>query len=204
MIKLKAEKREKKQKKANSAVYGVVYGKHIEDNILVALDSNSIEKVYDEFGTSNIIALNVDGEEVNVLIKDIQVDPMKNFISHVDFYAVTKGEAIEVEVPFDFIGESEAVNKGAVMSTITSDVTIKTTPSKIPSSFEIDLSALKQEGDVIKLSDVILPEGVELVVENPDEIVIVSVAAAKEEVEEEPEVQATETAEADNTEAPKE
>ncbi len=186
MIELKAQKREKKEKKENLLeVFGVVYGKQIENNILVKLDLNSVEKIYDEFGTSNIISLNVDGDIIDVLIKDIQVDPVKNFISHIDFYAIVKGEEIEVEVPFEFVGESEAVKKGGVLNTVISDVFVKTIPSKIPSSLEVDLSKLSKDGDVVKLSDIQLPEGVEYVLENPEEIIVVSVAEGVEDTEEE-------------------
>ncbi|MCK5589048.1 MAG: 50S ribosomal protein L25 [Candidatus Pacebacteria bacterium] len=179
MVKLKVEKREVKQPVRSTQIRGVVYGKELEENVLVSVDYNTFEKTYNEFGGSSILTLEVEGEEHDVLIKAIQVDPRKDIISHVDFYAVVKGQVIDVEVPFEFIGESNAVKQGSVLNTAMHEITVKTLPRNIPSSLEVDLSKLENEGDAIRLEDISLPEGVEFATENLEETIVSAIPAVE-------------------------
>jgi len=184
MLKIEGQKRELKEAlDTRKELKAVVYGPHIEENILVKLPLSSFKKVYDEAGTSQIISLSIDGEDHDVMIKDFQLDPVSDEFKHVDFYAVTKGEEMEVVVPFVFVGDAPALEGDNILNKVLTDIKIKSLPKDIPAELEIDLTVLKNAGDAVRLEDVNLPEGVKFSTENLDEV-IVSVSAAKEEVEE--------------------
>jgi large subunit ribosomal protein L25 len=176
MIKLKAEKREGSEKEFTE-VLGNVYG-HNKDNISIKMVYSEFEKAYKEAGTSSIIVLDIDGEEHEVIIKDIQIDPRKDRIHHVDFYEFTRGEEMEATVALKFIGEAPAEKLGMVLNTAKTEVEVKAMPKDLPSEIEVDLSVLVDGDSVIRNSDLNLPEGVKILGE-PDEA-IVSVVAAKE------------------------
>lgn len=203
MIKLEAQKRESSLKDF-SEVLGNIYG-HNKENISVIMDYNNFEKVYNEAGTSSVITININGEDHEVIIKDIQIDPRKDRFHHIDFYEFTRGEKIEATVSLNFVGEAPAEKLGMVLNTARTEVSIIALPKNLPSEIEIDLSVLVDGNSVIRLGDLNLAEGVELV-DNPEEAII-SVVAAKEVGEEddseEPDLK-TEEEEAEDNEEKKE
>jgi large subunit ribosomal protein L25 len=184
MITLKAQKREQGSVfDDKKELRGIVYGSGVEENIMVMMDYNTFAKAYTTVGTSQIIDLDIEGESHEVLVKDFDLDPVSDNFRHVDFYAITRGVEIEVNVPFEFTGESPAVKSGNILNKVMNDISIKSLPRNIPTHIEIDLSVLETTADSIRLSDIILPEGVLFVTENLDDA-IVSVSEPKEEVEE--------------------
>ena len=205
MIKLTAEKREKNVSfDDKKQLRGIVYGGGVDENIMVMMDYNPFVKVFSEAGTSQIIDLEISGESHEVLVKDFDLDPVSDNFRHVDFYAITRGEEMEVTVPFEFIGESEAVEKGGnILNKVMIDITVKSLPRNIPANIEIDLSVLKTVSDSIRLADIKLPEGVAFVTENLEDVVV-SVSAPREEVEEEPVEAEGESATESDGEAPTE
>lgn len=186
MITLEAKKRridESFDKKEN--IVAVVYGKELEENIHIVLNHNDFEKTFQETGYSTIINLVIDGEEHDVLVKDVQIDPREDKFSHVDFYAIVRGQELEVSVAFNFTGESQAVKQGAVMNTALTEIDVKAMPRDLPSELEVDLTQLEKIGDTIRLEDIKLPEGVSFVDENLDmTIASVSEAVTAEQEEE--------------------
>ncbi len=187
MLVLKAEKRESGERiDKNREIPAVVYGPHIKENHLIKVKYSDFLNVYDEAGTSSIINLEFDGEQHDVLVKDFQIDPVSDNFIHVDFYAVTKGEELEVEVELEFTGKAPALDKGLIVNNVLNKIKIKTLPSKIPAKIEVDLGNLKEEGDSIRVEDLSIPEGV-TVLENLDEVVAVVHAPEVEENAEESE-----------------
>lgn len=184
MLKIEAQKRKKKSSLDSTKVSGVVYGGELKENILVSLDYNTFEKVFMEVGTSQIISLNIEGEEHDVLVKQFQLDPVSDRFIHIDFYVITKGQEMEVVVPFEFVGESPAVKSGNVLNKIHTDIRIISLPKDIPAHIEIDLSVLETTEDSIRLEDIKLSEGVKFATEHMGGVVV-SVSAPVEESEEE-------------------
>ncbi len=202
MIKLTAEKREKGASFDEiKQLRGIVYGSGVDENIMVMVRLSEFAKVFSEAGTSQIIDLDINGESHEVLVKDFDLDPVSDRFRHVDFYAITRGEEMEVTVPFEFTGEAPAVKAGNILNKVLTDITVKSTPKNIPAHIEIDLSVLETTADSVRLSDIKLPEGVSFVAENLEEVVV-SVSEPKEEVEEE--VSAENTEEAGETPAEEE
>ena len=88
--------------------------------------------------------------------------PVSNRIIHFDFYAIKRGEKVNVEVPVRIIGDSPAVTAGLNMVTVTDTVEVATIPSKIPDHFEVSADSLVDIGDTILVSDIKTEEDVEM------------------------------------------
>ena len=97
MLNLKVKKRTNKEIEFGE-ILGNIYGNK-KKNISVKFDYLDFEKIYKQAGNSSIITLMIDKEKYEVIIKEIQIDPVKDRFRHVDFYIITKGELVEAVVP---------------------------------------------------------------------------------------------------------
>lgn len=159
----------------------VVYGAHQEVTSIVVPEL-AFNKVHREAGEATIVSLSGLGEALPTLIHEIDVDPVTGRTRHIDFYAVTKGEKVEVHVPLEFVGISAAVDAGANLVKVLHEIEIEADPMNLPHSIEVDISVLAAVGDKIHASNVKLPTGSTLVTD-AEEIV----ALAQEVEEEKPE-----------------
>jgi large subunit ribosomal protein L25 len=188
---LLAQKREKNEKLDKDSLAAVVYGKGIEAQSL-KLKKADFEKVFAAAGESNLIKLDLGTSSVNVVVKDLQKDAIKNFFTHVDFYQVNMKEKITAEIPLHFIGESKAVKElGGMLNKEMHEVEVECLPGDLVDHIEIDISVLNTFDDEIRMKDLKLPKGVELVSETDD--IIAMIMRPKLE-EEEPAVSASVTA----------
>ena len=153
-------------------VPAVVYGPHKEATA-ITVDAREFTKVLREAGESTIVALSGLGEELPTLIHEVDLDPVKHVPRHIDFYAVTKGEKVEVAVPLTFIGESPAVKAGANLVKVLHEIEIEADPMNLPHAIEVDLSKLAAVGDQIVAADLVLPAGVDLYTEAEEVVVLV-------------------------------
>ncbi len=182
MLTLTVEKRDDAMTPANirrtGAIPAVVYGgKHEATSITV--DGRAFEKVLKDAGEATIVSLTGLGAAIPTLIHEVDLDPLTSRPRHIDFYAVTKGEKVEVAIPLEFIGESLAVENGANLVKVAHEIEVEADPMSLPHAIEVDLGALKEIGDQIHASDLKLPAGVVLAGE-PNEVI----ALAQEVVEE--------------------
>lgn len=162
-------------------VVGVVYGPKQESTPLT-IDRPTFEKLYKEAGESTIISLEGIGEPMDVLIHDIDIDPVRGTIRHVDFYAIERGKEITVDVPLEFVGTAPAEEQNGVLTKVLHEVEVTCRPSKLPHNIEVDVSVMTELDQPIKIKDLALPEGVK--VENDPEEVVAIVVPVEEEVEE--------------------
>lgn len=184
---LKAERRDLTGKKvkrlrAEGKVPAVLYGFKTE-NTSLAIDAKAFRRLYNEAGGSTLVNLEIDGQQpVQILIQDAQLDPVTDAALHVDFFAVNMKEEVETEVPLVFVGESPAVEvqDGSLVTNLT-ELEIKTLPANIPSEIEVDITALKTFEDQIRVGDLKVPEGVEILTD--PEIVVALVEEPRSEEE---------------------
>ncbi len=148
---------------------GVVYGPH-QEATPVAFDASAFEKILHEAGEAAVVSLSGLGAGVSTLIHEVDFDPITNMPRHVDFYAVTKGEKVEVAIPLTFTGESPAVAAGANLVKVLHEVSVKADPMKLPHEIEVDVSVLAAVGDQIHAKSLALPSGVDLLTD-PEEVV---------------------------------
>lgn len=159
----------------------VVYGPaHEAESIQVSLADFS--KVLREEGSSAVLEVTGLGAPFQVLIQEIDRDPVSNQPRHADLYAIKKGAKVTVSLPLEFVGESFAVKSGASIVKVLQELEIESDPSKLPQYIEVDISALAAIGDQLHVKDIVLPAGVTTSVD-PEEVVVIS-QETQEETEE--------------------
>lgn len=192
MIKFKAKKRSSKKSKEirmQERIPAVLYGPGI-DNRELEIDLKEFEKVYDEAGESSLISLNLEGEKEDflVLIHDIQYGPLSGKPMHVDFYQPLLKEKTEVTIPIVLEGRSPAVRDlGGTLVKNISEIEIKALPRNLPSEIKVNVKSLETMDDVVRVKDLSVPSGVD-VMRDPEDIVIS--VSTPEELEEEEEEEA--------------
>jgi len=151
-------------------VPGVVYGKHFEP-IAIAIDKLELDRLYRHAGTSHLIDMTAGEKKFKALLHNFQLHPVTGQMIHVDFIKVNMKEKIHAEVPLKFVGESHAVIQleGSLISPIDS-IEIECLPADLPAEIEVDLSVLDDFEKNIKISDLTIPAGVEVLSE-PEEII---------------------------------
>ena len=169
-FKISAEKREKNEKLNKDIIPAVIYGHGIDSQSL-KLSKVKFEKVFGEAGESNLIVLNLGGEEVKVLVKDIQRDVLSHSITHVDFYKVNMKEKVVTEIPLHYVGESKAVKElGGMLNKDLDAVEVECLPGDLVDHIDVDISVLTTFDDAIRIADLKLPANV-VATANPEEMV---------------------------------
>ena len=149
--------------RAMGRIPAVLYGKEI--NKSVSLEDKSMRMLLRKAaGTSSLLRLLGDkGEDELVLIKDMQMDPIKNSILHIDFVQVNRGEDLQTRVPLTLSGEAEGVKtEGGILEVLVNEVEIRCRPSNLPSQIELDISNLAL-GENFQIKDLPKLDGVEYV-----------------------------------------
>ncbi len=188
MNKLTATKRSKAEKlvtvRNNGMVPAVVYGAHVE-NTIISVPSVDFIKVFRVAGESSPVQLAIDGINVDVLIHDVQIDPLKGFPLHIDFLAVDMNKEVTVSIPLEFTGvaPSEKAGLGSLVKVL-HEVEVSALPKDLPHTIVVDISTLVTLDDQIHVSNIVLPKGVKML--TSAEEVVALVAVAKEEVEQAP------------------
>jgi large subunit ribosomal protein L25 len=160
----------------------VVYGPK-QEATSIALPLAQFKKVLRDGGESSVITLSGLGKDLQVLIHDVDSDPVTSIPRHADLYAIEKGAKVEIAVPLVFVGESPAVKAGANLVKVMHELEIEADATNLPHEIEVDISKLAKEGDQIHVSDLKIPAGVTVKVEGEE--VVALIQAVEIEVEEE-------------------
>jgi large subunit ribosomal protein L25 len=163
----------------------IVYGPK-QEPVPISLEEKVFDKIRREAGESTIVELTGLAEPIEVLIKDVDFDPVKQLMRHVDFYAFERGKDMTTSVAIELIGES-IVNKNNLGSVtkVLQDITVTCRPSALPSHIEVDISGMDDVDAKITVADLPVLEGVVYEADPEETVAVVSVA--KEEVDEDPE-----------------
>jgi large subunit ribosomal protein L25 len=161
----------------------IVYGPK-QEATPISLEAREFDRILRNGGESSVIELAGLGSPMQVLIHEVDRDPVTSQPRHTDLYAIEKGAKVEVAVPLVFEGESMAVKLGANLVKVLHEIEVEADPSKLPSELVVDISSLNEVGDQIHVSDIKAPAGV-VIKTDPEEVVALAQAVA-EEVEEEP------------------
>jgi len=157
-------KRAAKRYRKDNLVPAEVYGEKNNQSILI----NSFEltkQSSDPQFYSNVIDIVIDKKNIEVILKDVQRDPQKSNITHIDFLAVNKNKKIAVNVPIKFINEDSCVGikiSGGIISHIITEIEVSCLPGDIPESLEVDVANL-DINQSLRITDVKLPKGVDFV-----------------------------------------
>ena len=196
---VKARKRSGGQTKAlrrDGFIPAVIFSKKISKGegktINVKIDLTEFNKVFAKAGESTLITLNLKGDTSHqILISDIQRDPITLNIIHASLFEVDMSEKITASIPINITSEdeSEAVKSGeGLIIKVLDEIEVECLPNDLPQNFEVDVSGLKEVGETITVEQAIKvdPQKIQLNV-NPDEIIIKVDYAEQLEVEEEEE-----------------
>lgn len=167
---------------AEGRIPAVVYGPK-QESLSISVPLHEFEAILRHGGESALIELSGLAKPLQVLIHDLDRDPVTHVPRHADFYAIEKGAKVTVSVPLAFVGESLALKAGANLVKVLHEVEVECDPSKIPAEIEVDIAALNGEGDQIHVSDLKAPAGVSIL--TPGEEVAAIAQAVEEETEEE-------------------
>ena len=202
-LSLKAPVREASEKaaylRAEKFVPGVVYGKNTEA-VSIKVQYSDFLRAFRKAGESTIISLDTGKEKIDVLISNTQKAPVSGDFIHVDFYAITQWEALTANIHFNFIGESQAANEGGILEEQMREVEVKCLPKDLVDHFDVDLSLLKEVWDMIKLSDLGIDSD-KYEISHDMEDTVAKVSQAREEEEEEIDLDSVAVTWADEPEA---
>ena len=139
---------------------GVVYGQGADTQSVTVVRRDLRIALSGPAGQNALITLKVGGDPQLTIVRDLQRDPIKRVVTHVDFLRINRDEEIEVEVPIHLEGEATDVLRNDGLGDQSIDhLTVIAKPGDIPPSFTIDVSAMVI-GDVIRVHDLALPAGV--------------------------------------------
>ncbi len=166
---LNAEFRETQGKGASrrlrhaNKVPAILYGGHREPRALALDHTKLLLMLENERFYSTIINLKVGDVSQAAVLKDVQRHPARNAVLHVDLLRVLENEKIRMMIPLHFKGDGAApgVKKGGVVSHLRNDIEVSCLPKDLPEFVEVDVSHM-DINDLLHLSDLKLPEGVEI------------------------------------------
>jgi large subunit ribosomal protein L25 len=193
-IVLQARKREKIGKKVKAlrregGLPAIIYGGSIKP-IPITLDAHDARLVLSGVTSSHMITVDVDGEPLNVLVRDRQREPILGSLLHVDFLAVSLTETLRTNVMIELVGDSPAVKEsGFILVSGLDALEVESLPQNLPERILVDVSILKEIGDAIYVRDISLPSEVEVLTDPEEMVALVTAPSAEEEEEEEEEVE---------------
>lgn len=173
---LKAETRERvgkgssRELRRNGLIPAVIYGDK-QTPISIALSTKEVtQRIHAGGFMTTVATIDVNGEKIQVLPKDYQLDPVRDFTMHVDFLRVSKNSVVTVEVPVHFENEdkSAAIKNGGVLNVVRHTIELVVPANAIPEAITVDLSSLTKVGDGIHISDIKLPENATLTITDRD------------------------------------
>jgi large subunit ribosomal protein L25 len=165
----------KRQLRESGKIPAVVYGKTV-DNTAIHVEEKDFSKMLKEHGSNTLVKLMWGEGNSTVMIGEIQTNPLKNEILHIDFNQVNMNKKVTTEIPVEWTGEAAGVKEGGVLQTQYRTIEVTCLPNDIPEQFTADISSLGI-GDSFTVGDLNIAENID--VQIPADAVIVSVLAPR-------------------------
>ncbi|MFW0837664.1 MAG: 50S ribosomal protein L25 [Candidatus Komeilibacteria bacterium] len=182
-IRPKGSKGDLKAGRLAGKIPAVLYGWE-QDNVVLWLDAKQADNVFSEAGTSSLINLQLgDKDNIKVIIKDLQTDPVSDKIVHLDLYKPDLNKPVEVSIPIHLYGEAPAVKSlgGTLLHAIDS-IDIRCLPENLIHEVKVDISSIEDFDTAIHVSSIAVPANVE-VLTDPEQVVASATPPRVEEVE---------------------
>ena len=170
---LKAERRDisgtkaMRKLRANGGLPGVLYGKGAE-NINLSFKYADIEKLVRD--ASHVVELEVSGDKMPALVRGLQRDFLGDNLHHIDFIRISLDEKVKLKLPLKFLGTPRGAAHGGLLEVMRGEVEVLCPASNIPRYVEVEVAGLEVE-ESVKLKDLNIPEGAELI-GNPETIAV--------------------------------
>ncbi len=146
-------------------VPAIIYGGKKDAEKISILHKDITKALENDAVYSSIISLSIDGKAEDTIIKDIQRHPAKQIILHMDFLRVSKTTKLQTRVPLNFINEDICVGVklgGGLIAHTMTDIEVSCLPKDLPEAIDVDMTEV-DVGQIVHLSDLTLPDGVESV-----------------------------------------
>ena len=146
-------------------VPAIIYGGKKDAEKISILHKDITKALENDAVYSSIISLSIDGKAEDTIIKDIQRHPAKQIILHMDFLRVSKTTKLQTRVPLNFLNEDICVGVklgGGLIAHTMTDIEVSCLPKDLPESIDVDMAEV-DVGQIVHLSDLTLPDGVESV-----------------------------------------
>ena len=158
MEKLTIKEREKsarhsaRRNRREGNVPGILYGKNME-NLMFEVGELELNNTISKTGGHGVLDVNLNGSNHNVLIKEIQREPLNQKIIHIDFEELYENSRVITEVPIKFLGENTVNKNGGILQKERSSVKLQCTAANIPKVIQVDVSKLSV-GDSCRIADI--------------------------------------------------
>jgi large subunit ribosomal protein L25 len=158
---------------AEGKLPAVLYGATTQPQPL-SLDRHETEMLLKAHGSgATLVHVSIaGGKPINAVIKEVQHDPVKGTVQHLDLWAVRMNQTISAVVPIHFVGDAAGVKASGVLTHNFMELHIDAMPGDLPDAIEVDISSL-EVGDSLTVADVVAPKGVAIT--SPAEEVLCSV-----------------------------
>lgn len=169
--------------RAEDLIPAVVYGRGSDPRSVSVARRELRQVLTGEAGMNALITLDVEGDSLLTIVRDVQRHPVRNNVTHVDFILVSLDEAITVDVPIHLEGEAiEVVRADGAIDQQLFSLPVKAKPGNIPNELRVDISPL-HVGDTVRVGDLQLPSGASTDVDAEEPVVVASFNTAALEVE---------------------
>jgi large subunit ribosomal protein L25 len=185
-VKLKVEKRDgtgkgvARRARADGKVPAVIYGRGMEPVSVIVDRREFVTALHTDAGMNVLLSIQLDGEAIPALARELQRDPVKGTLLHVDLVKIDLKQEVEVDVPVQIMGEAPGVKEGGVLEQPLHQVHVRCLVTAVPEHIDADVSALSI-GDSLRVAD--LAEGREFSILNDPDSTVVSIAAPISEAE---------------------
>lgn len=162
----------------------VIYG-HGIDSAPIVLDAATALPKLALLTQSTTVTISLDGKEYPAIVRDKQRDPVKKYLTHLDFQVLSLTEKMRAKVSVELSGTAPAEKAAnAVILGGLNEIEVESLPQDLPERFLVDISGLTEIGDMIRVQDIPQPEGVTILTD-PEEVIVTAAAPVTQRVEEE-------------------
>jgi large subunit ribosomal protein L25 len=178
-----------KQLRREGWIPGVMYG-HDFDAVPLQFEARSLQHLLSRVGGSQLINIKIEGQKKPeaALVREVQRDPIRHSLLHVDFYHVKMTERLTAEIPLEMVGESPVIEqKEGILLQDLSSIEVECLPGDLVDAIEVDLSDLVELDQALYVRDLAVPAGID-VLTDPDEMIIHLVRLEEEKIVEEGEL----------------
>ena len=171
---LKVEKRDMQTKakklRREGFVTGNVFGREIKGSIPVQMTKKAVEELLKDCRKGSQVMINLDGKDMDVLIKEIDYDSMKHQVLEIDFQELVKGEMVHSVAEVILLNHDKVI--GGIIELDLEEISYKATPDSLVEKIEIDLETMRP-GDELKVKDLAIASDKNVVLLTPlDESVV--------------------------------
>ena len=158
----------------------ILYGRSISP-IAVTFDYKETSRILPYVTSSQLVIIDLEGKQHHALVRERQLHPVLGSLLHIDFNVVSMTEKLRANVSLHIVGESPAVKDyDGILVTTLEELEVECLPKYLPERIDVDVSVLKQIGDVIHVRDLVLVEQIEVLTDLGEVVVLVTPPEAEE------------------------